>query len=139
MSNDASLTLQRVIFTLLTNDATVASFVGARVYDRTPNPATYPLIVIGQDQVTDGMAECATDCLEIYTQIDVWSEEVGKTQAKRIMGAIKRALHEVPIADRDGFAIQEILFDNSTIVMEEDGITTHGVLFFRALVETAAT
>lgn len=138
MSDDASLTLQRVIFTALTEDYDVSNFVTGRVYDRVPNPATYPLIIIGQDQVTDGQAECSEDCLEIYTQIDVWSEAVGKTEAKRIMGAIKRALHEIPFADRDGFSIQEILFDNSTIVMDEDGITTHGVLMFRALIETAA-
>ena len=139
MSNDASLTLQRVIFTLLTNDTSVAALVGARVYDRVPVTPTYPLIVIGQDQVQDGMAECADDCVDIYTQIDVWSEDVGKTQAKRIMGAVKRALHDVAIADRDGYAIQELQFDSSTVVIEDDGITTHGILFFRALVETAAT
>lgn len=137
MSNDASLTLQRVIFDALTNNASVVALAGTRVYDRVPGSPTYPLIMIGQDQVTDGLADCAEDCLEIYTQIDVWSEAVGKTEAKRIMGAIKRALHDLVIADRDGFAVQELRFDNSTIVMEDDGITTHGVLFFRALVETA--
>lgn len=135
--SEPSLALQYAIYTTLTNDAGVTALVGSRVYDRVPPSPTYPLVMIGQDQVTDSLHECAEDCVEIYAQIDVWSESVGKVECKKIMGAIKHALHDADLGERAGFDIQDVTFDGSTIVMDEDGISTHGVMTFRALVETA--
>ena len=80
------------------------------------------------------------DCIdgEVHSmQIDVWSRAVGgKGICKKIVDAVKRALHNADIELTDN-ALVEINLELYRILDDPDGLTKHGVLQFRVAVEVS--
>ncbi len=129
----AEYELPKAMDTVLKADAALAGLVAGRIYDRVPPSAKYPYIQIGEgNAVSDRM-----DCLRswtVYASIHVWSIDVGFGEAKRIMGAVDDCL--------DGAALQletlRLIFCisyKSQVFRDADGLTSHGIVEFRAVIE----
>lgn len=91
--------LQVAIVSRLKASAPVAALVNQRVYDDVPaeqdrearTGAAWPYISMGPgDEVSDD-ADCI-DGFEITFQIDVWSQDVGYPEVRKIADAVRRAL-----------------------------------------------
>ena len=105
------------------------------VYDDVPVDAAFPYVVIGDDthipfDTDDSLGSESTLTLH------VWSRYRGKKECKDIMALIYAALTRQPLV-LDGHDLITIEFEYSEVVLDPDGITRHGVLRFRALVEQA--
>jgi len=136
--SDPSLVLQGAIVAALKDDAGVAAVVGERVYDDPPtaSPVAFPYIDLGQFQVLDDWAGCIEGS-EINFDVHVWSRSKGTPEAKAIVGAVRGALNDVDLDLSPAHRLIEITFQTHRIFTDADGATTHGVVTFRALTETA--
>ena len=91
--------LQVAIVTRLKDDTGVAVLVSRRVYDDVPSEdyriartgGSWPYVSMGPSDETSDNADCI-DGFEITVQIDVWSQDVGYPEARRIADAVRRAL-----------------------------------------------
>lgn len=131
--SDASLALQGAINVRLR--AQVAA-VEERVFDRVPADVAFPYVELGEFQTLDDGAQCH-DGQELFAALHVWSRAVGQVEAKQIAGAIRGALHEAELDLGDAFEFIEIAHQDTRYLKDEDGLTSHAVLTFRALVAAA--
>lgn len=132
--SDPSLDLQGAIVTALKADGDVAALVGARIYDRIPPAPDFPYVSYGSDQVLqDDPGDCGAG-YEVFVTLDVWSRAVGQPQMKRIGGAIRSRLHDAEL-DLDGNRLVLLEHRGTRYLDDPDGLTHHGVLEFRALVD----
>ena len=131
---EPSLELQRVIVATLKADAAVNALIAGRVYDRVPSPATFPYVVVGDDQVSQAHAQCLEGSTEVFSSLHAWSREVGKVEAKKIAGAVVTALNGAPLA-LTGYRLVLIEHDNTQHLGDPDGITSHSVIVFHAFVD----
>lgn len=133
MSEDAGHELQVAIVNVLKADPDVSTMTAGRVYDRVPLDAGYPYISFGPEQDIPEDADCI-EASEIILQIDVWSQDPGFREARRIGKAVKRALTDEAITLTDN-ALVYFEFDGRRVLRDPDGNTSHVVLTFRAGVE----
>lgn len=130
---DASLALQGAINLKLR--AEVAA-VGERVFDAVPADVAFPYIEIGEFQALDDGAQCH-DGQELFATLHVWSRAVGQVECKQVAGAARGALHEAELDLGAAFQFLEIAHQDTRYLKDEDGLTSHAVLTFRALVAAA--
>lgn len=117
--SDPSLAVQSALVAALKALSTEA---GIRVYDLPPADAAVPYITVGGGQ-TVPLDETCWDASEVYVQVDVWSEEPGYPQVKRIAGAIRAALHDQPVTVT-GHVCDRCEVRNISYSRERDGITS---------------
>ena len=132
----AELALQGALVAALKADAAVAAALAGRVLDRVAEGQDRPYLHLREFQGVDDGADCADgfiDALEVYIGLDVWSDAVGKPEASRIAGLVRRALHFAPLALAAPWALLEIAHRET--VIGDDGLLVRARLSFRALVE----
>lgn len=131
-----SLEIQGLLVSRLKGTGSVSSLVNG-VYDSVPaDPwgSTEAYISFGAESMVPDDADCVAG-ETITIQVDVWSRKTGRVQCKRIMDAVKAALHlrdDIPIADN---AIVECRLVLTQVLKDPDGLTTHGVMQFEFAVE----
>lgn len=120
------------VYDLLRNDATVASFVGTRIYpDQIPQEASYPAIVHYKTEVDKLAVKSApTTNYTITLQIDVYCDTFG--EGEDIADAIKEVLDEYS-GTTQSINIQSCYFnsqaDENFIEQQETYVTTQSYLF----------
>lgn len=132
---DPDLELQGAIVARLKADPAVAALVNGRVYDAVPTNAAFPYVSYGPCNAIQDDADCIT-AVDIAVQLDVWSRGVGFPEAKKIVDAVRNALHDqekiMPLATN---ALVFIECRSSSVVRDPDGLTSHGILSFEAWIE----
>ncbi|MEY9198675.1 hypothetical protein ABIA16_003791 [Sinorhizobium fredii] len=131
----ASAELQKLIFDTLKADIAVMAIAGG-VYDNVPaSPygAKTAYISFGPTDVVDDGADCIAGGEHTF-QIDCWSKAVGQVECKRLVDAIKDALHERDLQLTEN-ALAEIRVDFRRVFKDPDGLTTHGVVTVTAFIE----
>ena len=131
---DPSLALQGAINTRLRSQVPAVS---NRVFDHVPAAAAFPYIEIGEFQTVDDGAQCH-DGVEVYATLHVWSRPseitpAGQVEVKTIAGAVRGALHEAELT-LTGWQFLEIAHQDTRYLKDPDGLTSHAVLSFRALI-----
>lgn len=134
----AALTLQRALVAALKADAAVAALTGGRVFDDVPTSAAFPYVSLGTMQEIEDEADCIEGS-EIFVDLHVWSRppgrENGSVEAKRIATAIRRALRQFA-PDTGNEPVLLLEYRTTRFMKDQDGMTQHGVITFRALTET---
>lgn len=129
--------LQKVIFDRLVADTGVHAIVGDRIYDNAPPDAVFPYVSFGPSDVTEDDAECITGRIETV-QIDCWARSNARINAvKPLADAVKAALH-LFAGSMTTHALVEMRVDLMRVFMDADGLTAHGVVQLRCLVEEVA-
>jgi hypothetical protein len=124
--------LQKAIYDALIAASPVSALVGARIYDRVPPSVVFPFIRIGEDQLVDDSTSCFTG-FEIFSTVHVFSRAVGRVEAKNILEAARDAL-AVSLA-LAGHTVKAADFVSSRVLDDPDGLTAHGILELRYLIE----
>lgn len=152
---DPAFPLQRAVYAALQGRADLIALLGstivdgqsrAGIYDAIPQPnanepeAAYrrrvptPYLTIGDDEINDDSNACAA-AWEAFVTIHVWSRAVGRGEAKRIGAEVIAALNvELSI---EGLRCTEFAFEAAQYPRDPDGVTTHGILRFRYLLDPA--
>lgn len=134
---DPALALQGAINVKLR--AEVAA-VADRVLDHVPSGVAFPYIELGEFQTVDDGAQCH-DGVEVFITLHVWSRpgttRPGQVEAKTIAGAVRGSLHEAELDLGTDWQFLEIAHQDTRYLKDPDGLTSHAVLTFRALVAAA--
>jgi hypothetical protein len=125
---DPSLPLQKAVHDTLAADTAVAALVAARIYDRVPPAPTFPYVHIGDDHIVSDADQCHDACTA-YATVHVFSQAVGKTEAKAIMATVCHAL-DVLLAVSGFGVITHAVDDGPRHMTDPDGLTSHSVVTF---------
>lgn len=123
--------LQTAVFERLDNDTVLKEMVNG-VFDEIEEGTQLPFIQIGDDTVNPYDTKTSHG-EELTLTIHAWSAGPGKTEAKRIMSEILRALTAEKIELTDGFKLEEMKRDFLEVF--NDGQVYHGVCRFRVYVK----
>jgi hypothetical protein len=127
--------LQKAIYQTLSGDATLMGLVTG-VYDRPPQGSAFPYITLGESEGRDWSTKTTSGMEQIVSQ-HVWSREGGRKQASLIMERIHTLLHDAGLSV-EGQTLISLRFSASSLNLENDGWTYHGILRFRAFMATAS-
>lgn len=129
---DGSWPLQQAIYGRLTGYAPLMAVVTG-VFDWVPENQAMPYVTIGDDTTVDRSDKTATG-QDVTLTLHVWADARGRKAVKVIMGLIYAALHRHDLAVA-GHTLISIDHDFSETFLDEDGVTYHGVIRFRALID----
>jgi len=107
--------------------------VANRVFDRPPQNVAFPYLEFGETEVLTDDATCIQG-VELFFTVHVWSRAIGAVEARSLCAAVKAALHDHPLS-LAGFLLVDLSHRSTRILSDPDGVTTHGVVQFRALIE----
>ena len=125
--SDASWEIQKAVFAALDTALSVS------VYDHVPQNTAPPYVTLGDDTVQDWSTK-TTEGEESTLTIHAWSRHEGRKEVKQLLGTIKTALHEVTLS-LTGFTNILTRFDFEDTFLDADGLTYHGVMRFKMLVQ----
>lgn len=129
MSGSPAWPIQTAVYSRLSGDTTLVTTLGAQVYDKVPDSAAFPYVVIGDDTETpnDTMGKTGRDTtLTIHT----WSQYPGKKQTKEIQDRVDELLDRwTPTVA--GWSATQMLQEFRESFMDPDGVTRHGVSRYR--------
>jgi len=130
----ASWALQQAVFAALAADAPLVALLGApRIFDDVPQGTDFPYLAFGQTTARD-WSTGTEDGAEHTLTLSVWSQARGKKEAHEIMGAVRAALHDAPLA-LNGHRLVTLRHEFSETRREPDGDTIRGTVRFRAVTE----
>lgn len=135
MADGPQADLQKLLYSTLSGTTEIMAQCGG-VFDNVPSDpwkGKTAYISFGPSDVVDDGADCITSGVHTF-QVDVWSKAVGKLQARRIVDMIYKALHEQVLALSEN-ALAEIRVDFRRVLMDPDGVTSHGVVMVTATIE----
>ena len=124
--------LQKAIFTALNGTVTGVSSANIPIYDDVPEGTVYPYVVIGEETSSNNGTK-TLDGVEHTLTLHVWSQYRGRREIKEIMQSVYEKLHNTAITVT-GASLVNIRQEFSNTLAEQDGITRHGVMRFRAVV-----
>ena len=131
---DFAVTLQTTVYNaLLASNPLTTKLGGNNIYDFVPENTAFPYVKIGdQTMVDDGTkTKKGTD---FTLMIHTFSRYRGSKEIKEIMSLVYDVLHESSLSVSG--AMNNMTFEFSDIIKENDGLTTHGVQRFRVFVLT---
>ena len=128
-----SFDLQTILYSTLNGDSTLDGIVGNnRIFDNVPQDTDYPYVVIGNINVINRGTK-SLDGNEYNVDIDVWSTYRGKKEISDAMERIYELLHD-PTYTVSGANMVISQVRNTITLVENDGITRHGVLTLSVIV-----
>ena len=139
---DPAEELQGLIHAALTSDAAVMALVSG-VYDRvqlaadgTTAPSVWGqqqgYVSFGAEYTTHSFVECVTK-QNPTLQIDIWSRQVGRIHAKRIMAEVLRVLRSIDSLSDN--ALGSVNITLTRLMPDPDGLTIHGIIQVEFAVE----
>lgn len=134
----AELFLQKSVRAGLVGSANLQTLVPAgNIIDRNERPNPRPSIIIGEGQAVDE-GDIARTRLRVYLDLHVWIEEPSTETGKRVAGAIRAVIRDLPRASGDGFHLADCRVSNARFLRDPDGETSHSVITIEALVQEVA-
>ena len=129
-----SWSLQQSVFAALSADAALTALLGpGRIFDDVPQGTALPYVTLGRTAVQDWSTGSEDGTEHLFT-VHVWSSARGKKQAHEVLGAVRAALHEQPLAVA-GHSLINLRHQHSEVRRDPDGETVHGLARFRAVTE----
>ena len=126
-----SFALQERIYSTLNGDSTLGALITG-IFDGVPDGQTLPIVVIGEQTSNDNGSK-TLDGRDYIFNVDVFSDYRGMKEIKNIQKEIYRLLHESSLSV-SGASFVDCRCEFTTDILEDDGITRHGVMRFRAFV-----
>lgn len=121
----------------LSGDPTLQALIGnpVRIFDMVPPQPAYPFVTLGDRQDVPDLAECI-DGSEVFLTFHIWSRAKTKKsdEASGIAATFDDLLHETELTlDANRCLLIERSAERQ--LRDPDGLTIHGVITYRALVE----
>lgn len=135
----AQAELHDAIRALALSSAPLMALVTA-FYDAVPDQASrwgakQAYLSLGETDVVEDDADCITAGVHTV-QIDCWSRVVGSYHCKRIVDALKVALHDKDI-ELPSYGAGRLSVVMRRVDEDPDGLTMHGVVMVEAYIEEA--
>jgi len=104
------------------------------VYDDIPEQAPYPYVTMGELTARDWSDKFEAG-QEVYSTKHIWSQYKGKKEVTEMGDAILQALTKSPLDLGPNFRAVLDALDTNEVIIDIDGITRHGILRQRYLIE----
>ena len=127
--------LQKTVFAALGAAAPVVAVVDGRIFDHAPANVAFPYITFGQTSIFDWSTGTEIGSEHLFT-LHVWSKARGKKETLELMDAARQAL-EAPALQLDDHHLVNLRLELSDARYDDDLSVYHGLLRFRAVIETA--
>jgi hypothetical protein len=118
---------------LVADTAVTALLPAANIFDSNGRPEVTPRVALGEDQELP-----ADDVVGRYTRLfatlHVWQQEPGLAGVKAIAGALRVSLRRQRW-ESGGYRCNDLRFESARFLRDPDGVTAHGVVTFRVLLE----
>ena len=124
--------LQKAIYAKLNGNVDGLDGANIPVYDDVPQQSNYPYVQMGEETSANNGTK-TLDGLEHTLTMHIWSQYRGRREIKTIMKSVYDLLHNTAISVT-GASLVNVRQEFSTTLAENDGITRHGVMRFRAVV-----
>ena len=126
---------QETVYTRLAADATLKTLIGnpVRLYDVVPPSSAYPYVTLGDALVRELDTKDGTGFVQELV-FEAWSRYRGRKELKNIMQAIYDSLHRASLTV-SGCTFVDCRFLAAATRLDDDGLTLHGTLRFRLLVQ----
>jgi len=105
-----------------------------KVFDENPENELYPYVVMGEITASD-WSDKFEDGMEVYSTIHVWSQYHGRKEADLMADGLLQALTSSPLDLAPNFRAALDALDGYNLIADLDGITRHGILRFKYLIE----
>lgn len=128
------LSLQQSVYDILSQDVNLSALANG-IYENPPANVYYPYITFGQTQSADWSTKTTSGVQSLLT-LHIYSQESRK-EVLMIRDRIAELLYPGAL-DMPGFNLVVMRFEQHDIDLENDGITFHGVLRYRAFIENIA-
>ncbi|MET0347135.1 MAG: DUF3168 domain-containing protein [Methyloceanibacter sp.] len=130
MTSVQSQTFRKSINQALKASSDLASLLGGvRIYDRPPEPASFPFITLGQSALRDWSAG-SEDGADQRLTVHVWSPFGGKKHMQDIIKAVRTSLNDWPLAaGRERITLNH---EFSEARLDPEGDSFHGIIRYRA-------
>ena len=129
---DHESALQKAVLAALKGDAAVDALLGGRVWDRAPEGAGFPYLLIGRCASRPVTADGGG--VEQALTLTGVSRFAGSEEAKAIAAAVRACLHEAAL-EADGVRTVNLRVTLSDVFRAGDGRRTFAVLRLRAVTE----
>lgn len=133
--------LRQALVAALKNDAANAALLSTdpqdgtpAVYDHVPQNATFPYQSIGPIVGDEEDTDDALGAWSLEVQVDTWSRFRGMDEVERIHRTTDDALHRADLTVTDAKVVT-IHREDVDAVLDDDGLTRHGILRFRVILE----
>lgn len=128
--------LQKALFGALANDAVLTGLLGgSKIFDHAPADARFPYVTFGRTSFYDWSTSTEGGVEQLFT-LHVWSKAKGKKEIYGIMEQVKLRLDDAGLV-LDTHRLVGLRFDYGEARYDEDVAVHHGLLRFRAVIETA--
>ena len=128
-----SFDLQTILYSTLNGDSTLDGIVGNnKIFDNVPQDTTYPYVVLGNLTALNRGTK-TLDGNDYVLDIDVWSTYRGKKEISEAMERIYELLHDTTYSVSGADMVVSQVRNTITLV-ENNGITRHGVLSLSVIV-----
>ncbi len=126
---------QEALYGKLVADAGVQAKLGnpARVYDMVPADAAFPYLTLGDATLNVFDTKDSTG-FEQTVVLHAWSRARGRKETKDILQAVYDCLHRAELTV-SGARFVDCALQSGAIGIEKDGLTLHGVMRFRVVVQ----
>ncbi|MBK1780561.1 DUF3168 domain-containing protein [Advenella sp. WQ 585] len=118
--------IQHAIFSALTA-------LQVAVYDDVPQGASFPYVIIGEDDSVPFDTDDSTG-FDTELTIHIWSRYSGMKEVKDIMSDIYSILNRRELS-ASGAHVIDCIFQYQDVLLDPDGITRHGIIRFRLTTE----
>ncbi|MBN67169.1 MAG: hypothetical protein CMM94_06360 [Rickettsiales bacterium] len=132
MSGLSVLEVQKAIYAELNGDVSLGALVSG-VFDRVREGTQFPYVVLGEAEAQHWQTVSHSG-QEVSALVHVFSREGGRKECMEIMEQVYALLHEAELV-LSGFSLIFMRFDGSDLELERDGLTYHGRMQFRLLVQ----
>ncbi|MBI3419258.1 MAG: DUF3168 domain-containing protein [Proteobacteria bacterium] len=126
---------QEAVFGVLSASASLQALIGnpPRIYDVVPPDAQFPYVTLGDVTVRDFDTKDRTG-FEQTLLLHAWSRYRGRKEVKNILQTAYDLLHRA-VLSVSGADFVSCQFLSCALGAENDGLTLHGVMRFRVVVQ----
>lgn len=104
------------------------------IFDHPGDRESCPYIAMGPLRASRWCDKLA-DGQEVFATLDFWSEHKGKSEALKMMDDALQAITASDLVLTGGFRAALETLDTNEIIVDIDGVTRHGILIFKFLIE----
>ncbi len=137
----ADAELQRVVYERASGDSELALIMGhelAEFYDYVPEDAVLPYISYQLIQSDEDDTTTTTGFVTTFA-LHVWSQAEGSREAHRIMQRLYQLFHLKTDFTLELYRLINLTYTFSEVLRDPDGQTYHGVIRFRAVLDSLET
>jgi hypothetical protein len=126
---------QEAVYAALSSSAALQGMIGnpVRLYDVVPPAAAFPYVTLGDVSARDYDTK-DRDGFEQMVVLHAWSRGRGRKELKNVMQAVYDILHRGDLGVT-GADFVSCRFQSASTQQENDGLTLHGVMRFRIIVQ----